>query len=684
MRSLCHMTAALVAVCLSLAAAPAVYANTFTMSSCTAGQIRHHPWNGSSTRAMWASDDCQRGDGLVTWADIAYGPNLPYASDAKCVLSVPATLKIRRIRGEIRLNQGAGWAAGLFDESNGSWLYGGPPCLGQCGNGVFTVFDLQGLNSSAVSFVMLCYAGVCNPVMTSAIRNLEATIEDTTPPELGLTGGGLLTGNWVRGDASVAFRARDDAGVERTEVFVDGQRRGADDETCDRIVIPVCDPDVERSIPLSTKLFSGDGPHTLTVRAIDVSGQTTDSSWTVRADNTAPIAPLGLSNASGEWTSTNRFALRWTNPSQVNGAPIAGAVWRACPAGRAGECVTGHRDGTNLSEITDLSVPAPGQWRVAVALQDAAGNTDARNASELVLGFDDTPPDVAIVPTNPEDPTRLQVAADDDGAPIVRGDVELRRHGSRVWRGVSTRVADIGLEAVIDDEVLASGDYDVRAHAWNAAGWNARPPTGRADKPRCLPCRCASRRVSGSARQSIAAGIRGLERCSCAAPSSRMVAGCGSRDSSSPPAATLWSTCQSRSARASTGRRPRGGLSPSCGLIGRVTSAMSSLAGRVGCSASGTPARRPSDRSRETCRFGCARRHRWRSAGTTSLTATPSASAGASAADTCRPASASSSSSSPGVNGGPSRAPAPTAAVAGGTRTVSTGAAESFAGSSAL
>jgi hypothetical protein len=502
MRSLRNTTAALVATCLGLAVTPAADANTFTMVSCTAGQLESYPWDSSGTPWMRATPGCARGDGLVLWADIANGPNLPYASHAKWVLSVPAPLKIRRIRGEIRLNQGAGWAAGLFDESNGNWLYGGPPCLGQCGNGVFTVFDLQALDSNAVSFVMLCYAAVCNPVMTSAIRNLEATIEDSARPRVRLTGGTLVNGSWVHGDANISFHADDETGIARTEVFVDGQQRVSHEQWCQPLRLPACDPSLDDSASLSTRLFAGDGPRTLTVRATDYSGNTGDASVTVRADNTAPIAPLGLSNASGEWVSTNRFALRWTNPSQVDGAPIAGAVWRVCPVGRAGECVAGHRDGTNLSEITDLSVPARGQWRVAVALQDAAANTDARNASELVLGFDDTPPDVAIVPTNPEDPTRLQVAADDDGAPIVRGDVELRRHGSRVWRGVSTRVTDIGLEAVIDDEVLASGDYDVRAHAWNAAGLERSTDNWTSGQAALLtlPLRIATRVRLGAAK----------------------------------------------------------------------------------------------------------------------------------------------------------------------------------------
>src|SRR4051794_27455326 len=107
------LSAVLAAAGLALAGASAAPANTITMVSCSAAQPEPAPWDIATTAWMHASPGCGRGDGLTVWADIAGGPNLPGGSQAKWLMNVPPSLRIRRLRGEIRLNQGAGWAAGL-------------------------------------------------------------------------------------------------------------------------------------------------------------------------------------------------------------------------------------------------------------------------------------------------------------------------------------------------------------------------------------------------------------------------------------------------------------------------------------------------------------------------------------------------------------------------------------------
>ncbi len=424
MRSLRRQTiAALCAVAASLAISAYARANSFTVQSCT-GQSEGYPWNSENT--PWMHADCTRSDGLLLWADGANGPNLPYGSWARWRLTVPSSLQITRLQGAIRLNQSDGWYAGFEEDDSQQWLYGGPSCIGQCGNGVYTTFDF-GADSHDVSFVMVCLIASCHPTVRPAVINLVTTINDPTAPGLTVTGGSLVNGSWVHGDATVSYQATDGSGVRRVEVFVDGQQKSTDEQRCTTLRIPGCPPEADGTTTLSTRLFSDDGAHTVTVRATDFSGNTKDASFTVHADNTAPIAPLGLANDGSVWQATNRFGVHWTNPKQADSAaPIAGATWRLCPVGSIGDCATGHENGSDLSKIDDLSVPGPGLWRLQLALVDAAGNADLANASEAMVGYDDTAPDIAIEPTNPQDPTRLEIDATDDRSPIARG----RRRGA--------------------------------------------------------------------------------------------------------------------------------------------------------------------------------------------------------------------------------------------------------------
>jgi hypothetical protein len=506
MRPRFHLIGLIAALIAAHATAGPATAKTFTVTSCTASQVLARPWAPETTAWMRATEFCDRADGMLIRADISNGPRVPGGSAARWKLSVPGALRIRQINALVRVAQGSGWSAGIAANDTGTWLYGGPGCAYTCGSHPFVPMTLD-VNSREVSLQMVCgdpYG--CTTEVTSAIRDITTTLDDPDPPQLVITGGTLTSGRWINGEANVTFRAADgDSGVRRTEVFVDGLQKVAHHHWCMPIVLPVCEQSIDDSAALSTRLFQGDGTRVVTVRATDYSGNITDRSFRVYADNTAPIAPVGLAHVASDWQSANRFAIRWRNPSQA-GAPIVGAYWRVCPADRVDRaaCKIGRRDGANLSELSDLSVPAPGRWQLELALVDAAGNSDFANASKLTLGYDDTPPDVAIQLTNPDDPTRLRVFATDTIAPIARGEVELRRAGSRAWRGVATQLTDGGMEAVIDDERLAAGNYDVRARAWNAAGLERSTEnwTSGQTAKLTLPLRIATRVRLGAARKS--------------------------------------------------------------------------------------------------------------------------------------------------------------------------------------
>jgi hypothetical protein len=226
----------------------------------------------------------------------------------------------------------------------------------------------------------------------------------------------------------------------------------------------------------------------------------------VSTDNTAPNPPLAVSvRGTQAWRSANSFSVAWRNPPQAPGSPIATAIGTLCPAaGPTSKCRRFSQQGNWITSFSNVRVPSAGVWRFSVILRDAAGNWTGANASGAVnLRYDDSPPQVALRPLDRAAPTQLHIAASDSLAPIIRGEVEVRRAGERVWRTVPTSLEPGGFVATLDDELLPAGRYDVRAHAWNAAGlersvqnWNARQSA-----PLSLPLRVVTTLAAGKAKR---------------------------------------------------------------------------------------------------------------------------------------------------------------------------------------
>jgi hypothetical protein len=128
-----------------------------------------------------------------------------------------------------------------------------------------------------------------------------------------------------------------------------------------------------------------------------------------------------------------------------------------------------HRNA--IEAIDDLKVPDAGVWTVRLWLRDAAGNADpARAGQPLTLRLDQTAPDLAFREQATDDPARLRVNAVDITSGVATGAIEIRRQGEQAWRPLATDVVPGGLTAVVDDEVLPDGTYELRARAADAAG----------------------------------------------------------------------------------------------------------------------------------------------------------------------------------------------------------------------
>jgi hypothetical protein len=248
------------------------------------------------------------------------------------------------------------------------------------------------------------------------------------------------------------------------------------------------------------------------VEAIDSAGNPRRTDRTIYTDNHAPTRPANLSVDGGSgWRSQNRFTLRWQNPRQV-AAPIASAHVELCRLPDVGTCTSfaGVRGG--ISSL-DVRVPTPGEWRARVRLADAAGNLGAESYAEIVLRLDEQAPTLVLQPPPNEHPALVRAKATDRSGLAVR-EILVRRRGTTTWNSLPVTVEREGFSAVVDDEVLPDGVYEVRARAVDVAG-NERSTDRRADgKPLllALPLRIRTRLTVGRPTRIRAHGAHGRHR----------------------------------------------------------------------------------------------------------------------------------------------------------------------------
>ena len=180
-----------------------------------------------------------------------------------------------------------------------------------------------------------------------------------------------------------------------------------------------------------------------------------------------------------QWRNSNDFALAWTNPTEVDRAPIAAAAYKLCSAG-AGSCNQGEQAGEAISRLA-VQAPGPGEWTVSVWRRDAAGNADPAAASvPVTLRFDPEPPQLAFESPSAGDPTLVAAQVTDKVSGLAEGAIEISQTGSNVWQTLATQKDGSRLIARIDDAALPAGDYVLRATARDQAR-NEASTTSRLD-----------------------------------------------------------------------------------------------------------------------------------------------------------------------------------------------------------
>lgn len=521
-------------VALPALAAP-VRAGTYTVSG-TCGLWE--PYNSNAARMAVYNDGCR----LVTRNTFG-GFNSPQGTQGGWRMTAPAGATISSFWLLASLKGTRGWDAAVFD--NGGFTHAVCPGGLHCENRNATTLN-YGPNlapgRTQVITRVRCFASSCTNTGDSAespergrlfIHNSLMTVADFSPPAVRIAGGSAASGGWKRAIQVLIVDATDNVGIRRYEAYVDGRPVGAAARAdCSDIGRVVPCPNGAGTVDVQLAGIA-DGPHTLAGRAVDSAGNAATASQRIAVDNTPPVAARGAGVVGGSgWRISNRFTVRWTNPAE-RFAPIARAVYELCPAsadssnpsvaaGGRRRCISGSRSGSRLTTIANLAVPAEGMWMLRrLWLQDAAGNQNPAAAVKISgLGFDATPPTgVAFAFERPDDPARLNVRAADAASGISGGAIEVRRAGEQVWRPLTTQVSGTGLTAMIDDEVLRNGVYDLRAVAINGAGLQ-QGTDRRADGLPArikLPIRLRSRLVAGkragrTCRRVSARGTRASRR----------------------------------------------------------------------------------------------------------------------------------------------------------------------------
>ncbi len=460
---------------------------------------------------MTAYHECHGGDGMIARNVWHGGQGSGFLQGAYQIFDAPPGTIVESIHFDARMERpDCRWALQLVASGydlGGTVLWG----LGASGDPNCGIYGWDwwhwdyGVNAPRVRFEARCGVGWCPRDRLNALytKNVRVRVRDDTPPDIGGARGGLWSDRWVSGTQSVAFDAGDGAGIREAVARVDGVEVAKTTKPCDHTQRAPC-PQGGHDANVHTAAIKPDGKHRLTLEAIDAGGNASRIERDVFIDNTPPGQPQELSLAGGEgWRAENDFELAWRNPAEKGVAPIAGAEYELCPSS-GGQCTRGQRTGKELTAISDLEVPAPGDYVLKLWLRDEAGNHDSRTAAApLHLRFDDFAPELAFEPLDPADPTLLKVRAADRGSGVAHALVEIKPRKSEVWRPLRTTIDGDYVTARLDDERLRDGTYDLRARAADHAA-NERTSDLRTDGQRAevtMPIRLKTRLRVGLKRR---------------------------------------------------------------------------------------------------------------------------------------------------------------------------------------
>jgi hypothetical protein len=318
--------------------------------------------------------------------------------------------------------------------------------------------------------LVVCGASECPPSAVFHSHVVEVTVDDPHPPSISLSGP-LASGRWVSGTAGkpnhVDIAATDNSGVQAIRASL-GASSSSQGYACNWSEPQPCQGDAGMTAAPGVGDLP-DGRHTLWVSATDAAGNNAVVSRDVYVDNVPPDPIVPQIVGGTGWRRTNDFAVSWANLPDT-ASPIVRAHWKLCRTD--GSCPSrGEQAGASVHEIPRLVAPAPGDYRLFVWLEDAAGNQrEAAAAVSAPVRFDPEPPELAFLAPDPADPLRVVVNGTDRHSGIAQGEIEMRESGTVTWHGLPTRLEGAQLVAYVDDERFRRGSYEFRAHAQDQAG----------------------------------------------------------------------------------------------------------------------------------------------------------------------------------------------------------------------
>jgi hypothetical protein len=351
--------------------------------------------------------------------------------------------------------------------------------------------------------LVICGAATCSPGAAMHSHVLEVTIDDPQPPSISLSGR-MVSGQWVSGRASqlpdLDAGASDSSGIHSLQASIETQQP-SQAYSCNWSLAQPCPARAQMTSTPSVAQLA-DGRHTLRVSAVDAAGNFASAASDVYVDNTPPDPVVPEIVGGSDWRRTNGFRVLWAEQANST-APITRVHWKVCLAN--GTCpARSARAVGDVREIPNLQVPAPGEYRLHLWLEDAAGNQrEANSAVSVPIRFDPEAPELSFALQDPADPLRVAVNAMDRYSGIATGEIEMRAVGTNTWHGLATNRQGPQLVAHVDDERFRKGLYEFRAHAEDQAG-NEASTTTRTDGATAslrLPARIDTRLVVGFPRR---------------------------------------------------------------------------------------------------------------------------------------------------------------------------------------
>ncbi len=458
-------------------------------------------------------------NGLVTRHDV--DPNnenatVPFLSESSWIFRAPPGTGVVGATYEHSFCAGSDFHAGLYNSDNQP-IHDVRPS--GCGSLLGQPATLRFGATSELRLRTVCMTDGCRVgrglQAYATMRSIDVEVDDRVAPTVRITGGDLsVEGRWHKGTPTVEVAASDNTSVVNFLPMVDMKEKHGKPRACDLASATPC-PTWSETLPVSLQSID-DGPRELVIQAKDLGGTPGYASRTILVDQTAPGRPLEFVVAGGAgWRATNKFSAAWTNPSPANGSPVRAVHFESCPVKPGGtvKCVSGRRQ-ISRPAIEDFSLPGPGEWQVRFWLEDEAGNENRETAHEVRLAYDGDAPRAAFLDQDPEDPAELRVAVSDVTSPVTRGEIEVRREGEPTWRSLPSEFDGGVLSAFMDDEVLPSGSYELRAHVTDSAG-NQRSTTALEDGQATrltLPLRIATSLTAGRLKRVVRRAKRGKKR----------------------------------------------------------------------------------------------------------------------------------------------------------------------------